>query len=71
VELEAENGQGTIDFRWAGVITGDADGTVTFRMDGSARSTFLRNRIGFCVLHPIREFAGVPCRIETGAGAVP
>jgi hypothetical protein len=66
LELEAENRHGTIDFRWTGVITGDADGTVTFQMDGRARSPFLRNRIGFCVLHPIRECAGAPCRIETG-----
>lgn len=29
-------------------------------MDGVARSTFLRNRIGFCVLHPIKECAGRP-----------
>jgi hypothetical protein len=33
-------------------------------MDGVARSTFLRNRIGFCVLHPIHECAGAACQLE-------
>ena len=38
-------------------------------MDGEARSTFHRNRIGFCVLHPM-SCAGVPCRIEKVDGTV-
>jgi hypothetical protein len=37
-------------------------------MDGAAGSTFLRNRIGMCVLHPIDECAGRPCIIETVDG---
>src|SRR5262245_46907418 len=53
IRYHAENRQGKIDFRWWAEITGDADGTIAFTMDGEARSTFLRNRIGFCVLHPI------------------
>ncbi|MFO0850468.1 MAG: hypothetical protein U0871_18200 [Gemmataceae bacterium] len=28
------------------------DGRIAFRFDGEAKSTFMRNRIGFCVLHP-------------------
>lgn len=52
-----------IDFFWKGVITGQADGTVRFEMDGQARSTFLRNRIGFCVLHPA-ACAGLSCVVE-------
>ncbi|MDX2033805.1 MAG: hypothetical protein SF339_24225, partial [Blastocatellia bacterium] len=35
--------------------------TIRFTFEGEARSTFLRNRIGFCVLHPA-ELAGQPCR---------
>jgi len=59
-----------IDFFWNGTITGDKNGTVTFTMNGVARSTFLRNRIGFCVLHPIRECAGQPCIVEKVDGTV-
>ncbi|MFQ6041049.1 MAG: hypothetical protein ACE5PV_09345 [Candidatus Poribacteria bacterium] len=59
-----------IDFFWRGAITGDKNGTVVFTMNGVARSTFLRNRIGFCALHPIRECAGQPCIIEKVDGTV-
>ena len=58
-----------VDFFWKGTIVGDTDGTVTFTMDGEALSTFRRNRIGFCVLHPM-ACAGVPCRIEKVDGTV-
>jgi len=70
IAYDVESRQGEIDFFWRGTITGDARGTVTFTMDGQARSTFLRNRIGFCVLHPIRECAGYPCRVEKVDGSV-
>ncbi|MBN8246625.1 MAG: hypothetical protein J0L84_04195 [Verrucomicrobia bacterium] len=49
---------GGIHFVWTAVLTGGADGVLSFCFDGEARSTFLRNRIGLCVLHPIRETAG-------------
>ena len=68
--FDVECREGPIHFLWQGMILGDADGTVTFRMDGTACSTFLRNRIGFCVLHPIRECAGKPCTVQTVDGLV-
>lgn len=52
-----------IDFVWHGSIVGTADNTVTFSFEGEARSTFKRNRIGFCVLHPM-DLAGAPCTLE-------
>jgi hypothetical protein len=63
ISYDVENKEGDIDFFWKGIITGGSDGTITFTMDGLARSTFLRNRAGFCVLHPM-EIAGSTCRIE-------
>jgi hypothetical protein len=63
ISFEAQNQQNEIDFVWQAVICGDRRGTITFSMDGRARSTFWRNRIGFCILHPL-ECAGIPCRIE-------
>ncbi len=59
---------GDIDFFWQGVITGEPDGTVTFSMGGEARSNFMRNRLGFCILHPM-ECAGTAVRIEHIDGA--
>jgi hypothetical protein len=68
VEYRTHHQQGEIDFAWAGSITGTAEGTIAFHMDGVARSTFRRNRIGFCLLHPARECAGARCRFELGDG---
>jgi hypothetical protein len=57
-----------IDFVWRGRVTGNATGEIQFTFDGEARSSFLRNRIGFCVLHPIAECAGKPCEVEEDGG---
>ena len=70
ITYDVENKQGEIDFRWQGRITGDASGTVTFTMDGIANSTFLRNRLGICVLHPMKECAGQACRVEHADGTL-
>ena len=59
-----------IDFLWRGTVTGDPQGVVRFTMDGVARSTFLRNRIGFCVLHPLKECVGQPCSVEKADGTL-
>ncbi|HXF64551.1 MAG TPA: hypothetical protein VNK95_23170, partial [Caldilineaceae bacterium] len=69
IRYTVENRMNEIDFIWQGVITGERDGTIRFRMDGQARSTFLRNRLGFCVLHPL-VCAGRPARIEHVDGTV-
>ncbi|MBI1296415.1 hypothetical protein GC175_15790 [bacterium] len=63
IAYDADHRQDNIDFHWQGTIHGAADGTITFAMDGAARSTFLRNRIGFCVLHPA-HVAGASCTVE-------
>ncbi len=63
-----ENQQDEIDFHWDGSVVGQKDGTLRFAMEGSARSTFWRNRIGFCVLHSSAELAGSRCSVETVDG---
>ena len=63
IAYDVENVQGEVDFAWHGEITGDAHGTLRFSMDGVARSTFWRNRIGFCILHPA-FLAGARCVVE-------
>lgn len=40
-----------LDFRWKGTLTGTAAGEVIYTFDGTAHSTFQKNRIGFCILH--------------------
>lgn len=52
--------QNEIHFEWQCKINGSKDGSITFEIHGKALSDFLRNRIGFCILHPIKECAGQP-----------
>jgi hypothetical protein len=70
VDLVAEHKKGPVHYRWKGTIRGDAAGTVRFEMDGEVLSTFERNRIGICVLHPIETCAGHPCRVRHADGSV-
>ena len=67
ITYDVENKQDDIHFFWQGTITGEVDGTVTFNMDGEAISTFERNRIGFCLLHPM-ACSSIPCRVEKADG---
>jgi hypothetical protein len=62
--FEAEHVRNEIDFYWKGSVEGNADGTIRFVMDGEARSSFLSNRVGICILHPIAECAGRSCTVE-------
>ncbi len=62
IQYDVENRERDVDFRWHGHISGTASGTLTFGMDGAAHSSFMKNRIGFCVLHPA-SCAGVAARI--------
>jgi hypothetical protein len=49
------------------VISGTGDGTIDYVLDGVAGRSFLKNRIGFCVLHPM-ELAGREAMVETPEG---
>ncbi|MBW3633503.1 MAG: hypothetical protein KY456_10815, partial [Chloroflexi bacterium] len=69
VRFVAEHVSNEVDFEWRGSITGTPAGVITATMDGVARKDFLRNRIGWCVLHPM-ALAGVPARVETPDGTV-
>jgi hypothetical protein len=58
-----EHQEGDVHFVWHGVIDGSAEGMLTFTMEGEAKTTFHRNRIGFCLLYPA-NLAGMPCTLE-------
>ncbi len=70
VRFESSHRQGPIDFWWRGEIDGEPNGAISFRMDGEARATFRKNRVGVCVLHPIEGCAGRPCRVRHGDGRI-
>ncbi len=67
VRFSAEHISADVDFAWSGSIEGSADGTIVYRMDGAPRKSFLKNRIGFCVLHPM-SVAGLPATVVTPEG---
>jgi hypothetical protein len=58
---------GPIQFAWQGEIRGLNDGSLTYSMNGEARSTFLTNRIGICVLHSM-NCAGRECQVTHSNG---
>lgn len=62
IKFHAAHEQGTIQYNWDGMITGNRDSTITYEFKGKATSQFLRNRIGFCLLHPA-DLKGEICRI--------
>lgn len=70
IEFAAAHQQADIDFVWHGRILGTADGEIYYDFTGEARSSFRRNRIGFCVLHPIAECAGTRARQTRTDGSV-
>lgn len=69
ISYDVTHVQDDIVFEWRGAIEGAASGAIHFQMDGVARTTFLRNRIGFCVLHP-PDCANARARIEHSDGRI-
>jgi D-apionolactonase len=67
LHFTAHHEEDPISFSWKGTIEGRG-GVVEFLFDGRAKTSFLRNRIGICVLHPIVECAGKPCRVRHSDG---
>lgn len=57
-------------FHWKAKITGSEEGKIVFEIEGVALKTILKNRAGFCVLHPIKEAAGMPCEITHSDGSI-
>ncbi len=80
VSYTSTHRQGDVHFVWRAEIVGEKQEAastygvtpaahIVFKFDGEARTTFLRNRIGFCVLHPPR-CAGLPVQIHHPDGTI-
>ncbi len=70
VRLTCRYRKAGIDFLAHYRIEGGPGNTVSLTMDGQALRTFKKNRIGFCVLHPIAGLTGTPCEITHPGGSV-
>jgi len=69
VWFTAEHVEDDVDFVCEGSLVGTGDGTIVCTMDGTARATFRRNRIGWCLLQPV-DLAGTAVTATTTAGIV-
>ncbi|RYD36743.1 MAG: hypothetical protein EOP86_05165 [Verrucomicrobiaceae bacterium] len=70
VKWRSEHVDGDIDFVWDSRITGTPDGCIRWEFDGTARSAFAKNRVGFCILHPLETCMGQPCEVEHVSGDI-
>ncbi len=57
-------------FHWEASIRALPSGEITFEILGRATTDVLKNRAGFCILHPIKETIGQPCEITHVDGTV-
>ncbi|MDB6072185.1 MAG: hypothetical protein JWL81_3356 [Verrucomicrobiales bacterium] len=64
VSWSSEHVDGEVDFIWTSRLTGTADGVIRWEFDGTARQAFAKNRIGFCLLHPLATCQAKPCVVE-------
>jgi D-apionolactonase len=60
----ARHRQGDVDFTWSVSFRGNADGEIRMEAVGTANSAFATNRVGVCVLHPLRECTGMPALVR-------
>jgi len=69
VELDGVVKQDDIDYRFRLTVEGHADGRLDIRAEGEAGSSFLTNRTGFVILHPILGVAGEPVTVTHKDGS--
>lgn len=70
VRYQSEHVDGEVDFVWESRITGTPDGSIRWEFDGTARRAFAKNRVGFCILHPLETCLGQPCEVEHVSGDI-
>ena len=70
ISFDADNQQGEVNYHWQCLVSGTSSGTITYSIEGEARSNFLRNRIGICVLHPLDECMGKTITILEPSGSI-
>jgi hypothetical protein len=51
-------------------ITGSESGEITYGFSASTAVSFMRNRLGLCLLHPVAGLAGRECELTKADGAI-
>jgi len=55
-------------FKAVYIIEGRSDNTLIFSFEGEVLNSFEKNRLGFCILHPVKECSGKPCELIHTSG---
>ena len=69
VTFDCRNDEADIAFAWCGEIVGAPDGTITYRLAGTAEAAFRYAKIGFNVHHPLLETVGRRYRATCADGS--
>jgi D-apionolactonase len=63
IKYKARYRMDEIDFLAEYTLTGNSDNSLSFAFEGEALADFDKNRLGFCLLHPIEGYMGEKCTI--------
>jgi hypothetical protein len=67
-ELQVRGSKDAENFEASLKIVGTPAGEIKYAFSGSTSADFMRNRLGLCLLHPIADLAGKPCKLSLSGG---
>ena len=67
-ELQVRGSKDAENFEALLKIVGTPAGEIKYAFSGSTSADFMRNRLGLCLLHPIADLAGKPCKLSLSGG---
>lgn len=70
VKIKAQGSHDAKDLSVELEITGSEKGEITYGFSASTAVSFMRNRLGLCLLHPVAGLAGRECELTKADGAV-
>ena len=69
-KIKAQGSHDAKDLSVELVITGSETGEITYGFSASTKVSFMRNRLGLCLLHPVAGLAGRECKLTKADGAI-
>jgi hypothetical protein len=69
-KIKAQGSHDAQDLSVELAITGSESGEITYGFSASTNVSFMRNRLGLCLLHPVAGLAGRECELIKADGAV-
>lgn len=69
-KIKAQGSHDAKDLSVELAITGSETGEITYGFSASTKVSFMRNRLGLCLLHPVAGLAGRECKLTRADGAI-